>query len=189
MASGQTGTPARDNGIDLELLRGVVDALREQPEAAAVTIRTRHRWDEAFAVDGFAEEIEEAGEVTARTFRFRTDWPPDVGGRDSGPSPGEAILGALGGCVAMTYISKAAMRGIVVEEREVGIKAQVDLQGVFELDSVRAGLLGAVVTVRVRSDADDAALEDLGRTVTRTSAVYESLANPVPLHIAVQRLP
>jgi uncharacterized OsmC-like protein len=189
MASLRAAKRARGNGLDLDLLQGAVDGIREHPEAGTVIIRTRHRWDDGFAVDGFAEEIEEAGEVTARRFRFRTDWPPSVGGRDSGPSPGEAVLAALGGCVAMTYITKAASRGVAVDELEVTIEARVDLQGVFELDSVRAGLSGAMVTVRVRSDADDALLDDLGRTVTRTSAVYDSLANPVPMQLAVQRLP
>jgi len=189
MAARQAAKRARRNGLDLDLLRGAVDGIREHPEAGTVTIRTRHRWDDGFAVDGYAEEIEEAGEVTARTFRFRTDWPRDVGGRDTGPSPGEAVLGALGGCVAMTYITKAAARGASVDELEVTIEARVDLQGVFELDDVRAGLSGAMVTVRVRSDTDDAVLDDLGRTVTRASAVYDSLANPVPMQLAVQRLP
>lgn len=67
--------------------------------------------------------------MTARTFTFRTDWPAEVGGRDSGPSPGEEILGALGRCVAMTYVTKAATRGVSIEELEVTIEAAVDLRG------------------------------------------------------------
>jgi uncharacterized OsmC-like protein len=129
-------------------------------------------------VDGYADEIEEAGEVTARAFTFRTDWPAEVGGRDTGPSPGGAILGALGGCVAMTYITKAATRGVDIEELEVAIEATVDLRGVFELDTVRAGLAGASVTIRVHSDADDAG-DELRLAVTRASAVYDSLVAPV----------
>ena len=116
------------NGLDVALLQEAVDELREHPESATVTIRTRHRWDDGFAVDGYADEIEEAGEVSARAFTFRTDWPREVGGRDTGPSPGEAILGALGGCVAMTYITKAATRGVDIDELEVAIEASVDLR-------------------------------------------------------------
>lgn len=101
--------------------------MQEQPEAGAITIRTRHAWDGRFAVDGTSDEIESGGEVTKRSYRFRTDWPPDIGGADSGPSPGEALLGALGGCVAMTYITKATLRGIDIEELEVTIDAHVDL--------------------------------------------------------------
>jgi putative redox protein len=181
-------TKTTRNGLDLAVLHEAVDELRDDPEAATVTMRTRHTWDNGFAVNGSTIEIEQGGEVTTRTFTFRTDWPPVVGGRDSGPSPGEAILGALGGCVAMAYIKKAA-RGVDIEELEVRIDATVDLRGAFELDAVRAGLARAVVIVRVRSNADDAVLDDLGQTVTHTSAVYDSLANPVPNQLAVQRLP
>jgi uncharacterized OsmC-like protein len=127
--------------------------------------------------------------VSARAFTFRTDWPPEVGGRDTGPSPGEAILGALGGCVAMTYITKAATRGVDIEELEVAIEATVDLRGVFELDTVRAGLAGASVTIRVQSDADDAVLDELRLAVTRASAVFDSLVAPVPIQLTVHRLP
>jgi uncharacterized OsmC-like protein len=178
----------RGNGPDVDLLRGAVEELRSSPDAATVTIRTRHRWDQGFAIDGYAHEFEEAGEVTARSFRFRTDWPPEIGGRDTGPSPGEALLGALGGCVAQTYITKAALRGVDIDELEVMIEAHVDLRGAFELDAVRAGLAGAIVAVRVRSDSDDAVLDELGRTVTRASAVYDSLANPVRVQLEVQRM-
>jgi len=177
------------NGLDVALLQEALDELRKQPESATVTIRTRHRWDDGFAVDGYADEIEEAGEVSVRAFTFRTDWPPEIGGRDTGPSPGEAILGALGGCVAMTYVTKAATRGVDIDELEVAIEASVDLRGVFELDTVRAGLAGAHVTIRVRSGADDAVLDELREVVTRASAVYDSLVNPVPIVLAVQRLP
>ncbi|MQB02282.1 MAG: hypothetical protein GEU78_18945 [Actinobacteria bacterium] len=175
------------NGLDLELLQGAMDVIREQPEAGIVTIRTLHRWDDGFAVDRYAKEVEEGSEVTARKFTFSTDWPVEVGGRDSGPAPGEVLLGALGGCVAMTYITKAALRGITIDELQVTIEARVDLHGTFELDSVRAGLSDVTITVGVRSDADDAALEQLAQTTTRTSGVFDSLANPVPMQLLVQR--
>ena len=177
------------NGLDLELLQGAMNEIREQPEAGIVTMRTRHRWDDGFGVDGYAKEVEEGGEVTARRFTFRTDWPPAVGGRDSGPAPGEALLGALGGCVAMTYVTKAALRGVTIDELEVTIEARVDLQGTFELDAVRAGLSDITITVGVRSDAGDATLEQLAQTTTQTSGVFDSLANPVPMQLLVQRLP
>jgi uncharacterized OsmC-like protein len=177
------------NGVDLDLLQDATDMFREQREAGTVTIRTLHRWDDGFGVDGYAKEVEQGGEVTARTFTFRTDWPPEIGGRDSGPSPGEALLGALGGCVAMTYITKSANRGVTIDELEVTIEAPVDLRGTFELDSVRAGLSDVTITVAVRSDADDAVLDEISQTTRRTSAVYDSLANPVPMQLHVERLP
>lgn len=189
MAAREKMKRSRQNGLDLALLTGVVDEIRDHPEAGAVTVRTRHHWEDGFAVDGYAQELENAGEVTPRTFTFRTDWPPEAGGQDSGPSPGEVVLGALGGCVAMTYITQAALRGIEIDQLEVAIEAQVDLRGVFGIDSVRAAMSNVSVTVLVRSSADEADLDQIGQTVTRTSAVFDTLASPVPMQLLVRRLP
>lgn len=177
------------NGIDLNLLGEAVDAFRNDPETARITIRTRHRWDDAFAVDTRDGSIEDAGEITERSYTIRTDWPREVGGRDSGPSPGELLLAALGGCVGMTYITRAATRGVDIEELNVTIEARVDLQGAFELGSVRPGLARVSVTVGVRSNVDGAVLAALGETTARTSAVFDTLASPVPMELFVQRLP
>jgi hypothetical protein len=64
----------------------------------------------------------------------------------------------------------------------------VDFRGRFELASVRPGLGGVAVTVSVRSQADDEALEALGDDVRRTSPVFDTLANPVPIGLSVNRL-
>ena len=39
----------------------------------------------------------------------------------------------------MTYITKAASRGVDIEELEVTIEATVDLRGIFELAAVHQG--------------------------------------------------
>ena len=188
MATRRVARQTLRNGIEMDQLQGMAEAIRAQPEAGTVLIRTRHRWAGGFAVDGSADELESAGEVTARTFTFRTDWPPEAGGRDSGPAPGELILAALGSCVASTYVIQATTRGIDIDELEVTLAAQVDFRGQFELAPVRPGLGGVKATVSVRSRADDDALEALGEAVGRTSPVYDTLANPVPLGLSVNRL-
>ena len=86
-------------------------------------------------------------------------------------------------------MSRKLRLGGDIDELEVAIEATVDWRGVFELDTVRAGLADASVTIRVRSGADDAVLDELREVVTRASAVYDSLVNPVPIVLAVQRLP
>jgi putative redox protein len=187
MGNRQEEQRSHRNGLDLDLLDEVVDAIRNDPREAAVTIRTRHRWDDGLAVDGSAREFTAVGD-TGSAFTFRTDWPPEGGGQDTGPAPGELVLGALGGCVAMTYVTKASMRGIEIQELEVSIEGSVDLRGFFEVEPVRPGPAGVSVTVRVRSSAANGELEELGRIVTRTSGVFDALANPLPINLAVERL-
>ena len=48
------------------------------------------------AADGFAQE------VVAGSHHFRTDEPAAVGGTDSGPTPYDLLLAALGSCTSMT---------------------------------------------------------------------------------------
>lgn len=177
------------NGIDLDVLNETVEGIRQHPEAGTVTVRTRARWDDGFAVDGRSEAVEQAGEVETRTHTFRTDWP-EPWGRDSGPTPGaESLMATLGACVATTYIAKATLQGVAIDKLEVTVEGRVDLRGLFELGSACSRFSEITVTVGVRSEADDAVLDGLGQTTGRTSPVYDSLANPVPLHLRVQRLP
>lgn len=123
------------NGIDLDVLGETVEGIRQYPEAGTVTVHTRHRWDEGFAVDGRSETVEQAGQALTRTHTFRTDWPEPWGG-DSGPTPGaESLMATLGACVATTYIAKAALKGVAIDALEITVEGQVDLQGLFELGS------------------------------------------------------
>jgi len=189
MSTRQAAKHRLRNGVDVEQLRGIAEAIRAEPETGVVTIRTRHRWAEGFAVDGSTEALENAGETTTRRFTFRSDWPREAGGRDSGPTPGELVLAALGACLASTYATQAATGGVDIDELEVNLEAEVDLRGGLEVAPVRPGVRGVRATVAVRSEADDRALEALGQAVRRTSPIYDTLANPVPIELAVQSLP
>ena len=86
---------ATRNGLDMDLLQGIVGELREHPETATVTVRTRHRWDEGFAVDGYTEGFEQAGEASARTFTFRTDWPRKLAAETAARRPARRSLARL----------------------------------------------------------------------------------------------
>ena len=177
------------NGIDLDILGETVKGILRHPEAGTVTVRTRARWDDGFAVDGRSEAVVQAGEVETRTHTFRTDWPEPFGS-DSGPTPGaESLMATLGACVATTYIAKAALQGVEIDALEVTVEGRVDLRGLFELGSAYPRFSDVTVTVGVRSEADDAVLDGLGETTGRTSPVYDSLANPVSLQLRVRRLP
>lgn len=176
----------KSNGIDLELWEGVKESVQEDPQEAGVIVRTAHRWIGGFGIEGHSKEIESAGEITPRAFEFRTDWPKDVGGADTAPSPGEAILGALAGCVGLSYVANAVNRGVEIDQLDIVIEARADLQAVFEAGNARPGLSSVKMLLKVQSDADDQTLADLGRAATQTSTVFDSLVNPVPVDLNVE---
>ena len=178
----------KSNGIDLELWEGVKEVVQEDPEEARVIVRTAHRWIGGFGIEGHTKEIESAGEITPRAFEFRTDWPEDVGGADRGPSPGEAILGALAGCVGLSYVANAVNRGVELEQLEILIEARADLQSVFEAGNARPGFSSVKIRVKVQSTADEQTLAELGRAATRTSTVFDSLVSSVQVTLDVENM-
>lgn len=182
---GPTQTEQR-NGIALDLVSGTAQAFGEHPGAAAVRIRTTHQWEDGFAVAGRVAWAEQAGERADGRHAFRGDWPEPFG-RDSGPTSAEMILAAVGSCVAATYALKAAVAGVAVDEIEVAVTGALDLRGFFETEAVRPGLSGVEVELTVHSGAEPAVLEELGRTVRRTSPALDVLANPVDVDVRVTR--
>jgi uncharacterized OsmC-like protein len=176
----------KSNGIDLELWNSVKQDVQEDPEEARVIVRTAHRWIGGFGIEGHTKEVEAAGEITPRAFEFRTDWPEDVGGADEGPSPGEALLGALAGCVGLSYVANAINRGVEIEQLEISIEASADLGSVFEAGNPPPGFASVKILMKVQADADELTLADLGRAATRTSAVFNSLVRPIPVTLDVE---
>ena len=61
-------------------------------------------------------------DVTVRDFAFVSDEPRDVGGMDSGATPYEYLLGALGACTAMTLRMYAKRKGWALEEVVVRLR-------------------------------------------------------------------
>lgn len=179
----------KSNGIDLELWGDVKEVVQQDPEEARVIVRTVHRWVGGFGIEGRSKEIESAGDITPRTFEFKTNWPEEAGGANRGPSPGEALLGALAGCVGLSYVASALNRGIEIDQLEIEIAGKADLGSVFAAGNAFPGLSEVDILVKVRSDAGDHILTELGEAATRTSTVFNSLASPVPIRLNVARVP
>ena len=175
------------NGWNLESFRETIATVESNPEAGRLTWRGRVSWDGHFGMDARAEEIEQLGEVIPRRFTMRGDHPPELLGENTGPSPVETLLAALGSCVAGTYAAHATARGIQIDGLEVSVESAIDLNGFLQLAPIAAGLDGVRITVRVRSDADDDTLEELRRIVTHASPVYDSVRRPVSIESRVER--
>lgn len=176
----------RMNGWDLEAFESTVEAVKEQPEAGKLTFRTRSSWDGGFAVDGRTGEIEQLGTRIRRRFTMAGDHPPELLGENTGPTAVETLLGALGSCVAGTYAAQATARGVRIDELEVELEGSIDLNGFLRLQPVRPGMQGISVRLRVRSDADEETLREIGEAATQASPVYDSVSNPVTIETSVE---
>ena len=79
-----------------------------QPVAGLVIVRG--------AADSFVQD------VTAGAHHLRSDEPPELGGTDSGPTPYDLLLAALGSCTSMTVAMYARRKGWPLERVTVRLR-------------------------------------------------------------------
>src|SRR5581483_1544722 len=94
-------------------------------------------------------------EVEEGNWTLTADMPEQAGGNAAGPSPGVYGRAALGSCLAIGYMMRAAIMGIPVAGIEVEIQADYDdgaLFGTAPAD-VPPGYLEIRYSVTVDSDA------------------------------------
>jgi uncharacterized OsmC-like protein len=97
-----------------------------------------------------------ACEVTEGKWTFRLDMPESAGGAASGPTPGVFGRAALGSCLAMGYIMKAAEMNIPIRGLEVEVQADYDDGPLFGTASdAPAGYSEVRYTVTVNSEAPE----------------------------------
>jgi uncharacterized OsmC-like protein len=99
-------------------------------------------------------------EIREGDYTFIADMPQQIGGEAAGPTPGVYGRAALGSCLAIGYMLKAAAMNIPIESLEVEIQADFDdgaLLGTAPAD-VPPGYLEIRYSVTIDSDAPEEAI-------------------------------
>lgn len=121
-------------------------------------------------------------EVQARDFLLTVDEPKALGGTDAGPNPVELVLAGLAACQEVTYRLYADKLGIPLKSVSVTAEGDIDLCGLFAVDpSARPGFRGIELKVELDSDAPQAELDRLKRTVDAHCPVLDVLRNATPI--------
>ena len=132
-----------------------------QPEEGLVVVRG--------AADGFVQE------VTAGAHRLRSDEPTSAGGTDTGPTPYDLLLAALGSCTSMTLAMYARRKKWRLEHVTVRLRHSRE----YAQDSARCERQDARLTVIDREIALDGSLDDDQR------ARLLAIANRCPVHLTL----
>jgi uncharacterized OsmC-like protein len=178
------------NGWNLEQVGAELATLAQNPAHGALTWRGQVHWDGGFAAGYTATAIEQQDHTVHRDCRIRIDHPPELSGRDTGIAAVELLMASLASCLAGTYAVQATARGIELRSLDIQLQARTDMAAFLGLrDDVRPGIQQITATVTIGTDADDQALAEITQAVTRLSDIYDTIANPVPIDLHVDRTP
>jgi len=96
-----------------------------------------------------------ACEISEGNWKFSADMPEGIGGSNTSPTPGVYGRAALGSCLAIGYMMKAAELNIPVKNLEVEVQADFDdgaLLGTAD-ENIPPGYLEVRYTITIESDA------------------------------------
>jgi uncharacterized OsmC-like protein len=116
------------------------------------------------------------------------DEPPQLLGDDTAPNPTEALLAALGSCIAVGLQANAVARGWTVRGIEVELEGDINITSVWGTGDLSPKPLGlTAVRMKVHLDIDGATqaeLDELVAHAAKWSPVFNTVRNPVPIEIA-----
>jgi len=177
-----------DNGVDVNALLGVRDALPDAPEIAQFQWRSTTSWvhgthsrSDVETFYGFGEEQRHHA-----AFSYEVDHPLQFAAQDNGVTPVEYVLVALGGCLTAGIAAVAQQRSIQLRSVTATMTAEMDLHGILGADpEVRNGFGGVAVRYLIDADATTEEIKALVAQSQKRSAVYDILTNPTSVTVDV----
>ena len=171
------------NGLDLDALGEVVEAIGRDPAQALVRFSVATRWTGQTGSATKVQDIVLGGERIARDFEIRADEPEELLGQNNAPNPQELLMAAANACMTVGYVAGAAMHGITLERLEIETTGQLDLRGFLGLDtSVPPGYEQIDYVVRIAGNGTPEQFEAIHQAVMATSPNYFNLARPIRMN-------
>jgi len=138
---------------------------------------------------------------TVREGQFRTlsyvgkhevvvDEPLHLFGEDTAPAPGEVVLSALGGCLAVGITAVATWKQVNLSRLEIFLEADIGNPAAWgaggaEKHPEEMGFQAIRVKVVLEGDASSDVMADIVERANYFSPVANSMRNPIPFSISL----
>jgi uncharacterized OsmC-like protein len=170
----------RVNGLDLDALGEVVDAIEQDKGKAIVGFDVTTRWTgqtrSETTVDGFTM----AGERVTRSHKIVADEPCELLGADSAPNPQELLMAAFNACIMVGYVAGSSLKGITLDSVEIKTRGELDLRGFLGLsEEVAPGYESIAYEVNIKGDGTAEQFAEIHETVMKTSPNYFNISRPI----------
>jgi uncharacterized OsmC-like protein len=178
------------NGVAVDELLAVTEAVKATPSIAKFQFRIQNRWDTGSRNRSRIATFTGANQKLShgKPFTLEADEPAILLGKDRAANPVEYLLHALASCLTTSMVYHAAVRGIHIDEVESSFEGDIDLHGFLDLDPrVRKGYQGIRVLFKIRANVPDDQLQEIVQLGTRYSPVFDSLTRGVAVSVAAER--
>jgi uncharacterized OsmC-like protein len=166
-------TTARLNDLDIEAIKALVAAVRNDPAKAQTTWHADVRWESGFRTTAAVRDF--TGLVS--------DEPQALAGTDQAPNPVEQVAAALGHCLAVGYVAALTAHDIEIHSLDVAVTGELDLRPFLGVEPGHAGFTRLTAEARIDADTDAETLRALHEHVVSTSPVGTTLTQPVAVEV------
>lgn len=105
------------------------------------------------------------------------DEPPHLLGENNAPNPSEAVLAALGACLAVGVHANATARGVKLTKLDVQLEGDINVTAVWGTGDLNESKPLGFTDVRVKIDADGDASKEVIDDIITHSDVWSPVAN------------
>ena len=118
------------------------------------------------------------------------DEPPHLFGQDTAPAPGEMVLCALGGCLAVGITAVATWKQVTLSKLELFLEGDIGNPAAWgaggaEMLPPQMGFQAIRVKVVVEGDATREVLDEIVRHANVYSPVANSMRNPIAMSVSL----
>ena len=171
------------NGLDLNALGEVVEAIQEDAGQAKVSFDVVTRWQGQTRSETTVNGFTIAGERVARSHKIVADEPVELLGSDGAPNPQELLMAAVNACMTVGYVAGASLKGITLDGLEIRTSGNLDLRGFLGLDDrVPPGYEAIDYEVRISGNGTREQFAEIHETVMKTSPNYFNLNRPIRMN-------
>lgn len=178
------------NGFNTTQLGGLVENLKENPDAGNVTFKCSTNWQDGarafhhfsgYHIDGQSVHEDE------RNFVVLSDEPSEFGVSDAAPAPAEQLIGAVAGCVTATTNAYASLNDVEITDLRVDVDGEINLQGMFALrDDVNIGIKNIHIKTSISGNASISKLREMAEMGYKYSPIRNTVSHSVPVDLDVQ---
>ena len=172
--------PRVTNGIDLNALDQVVEAIGGDPAVGVVGFRVSTEWGGQTRSRSTVESYTIGGNDVPRSFTIDADEPLELLGTNRAPNPQELLMSAVNACMMVGYVAQAAVRGITLESCRIETSGELDLRGFLGVDAaVPPGYESVRYRVKIKGDGTPEQFRKIHDNVRRTSPNYFNVSRPI----------